>query len=456
MRRLNPSPAVYSVERLQLPLSTDIERRWDELVEEADIDRLFASRSWYLLWYSHFCQSPTAEILLLACKAPSGLVTGIFPFVVWHPRQSEAVLVRRRLQLAGNFWQGPAGMRTEYGDFAIAPNHMEESIQAVADYLDREIAWDDFILQDMNQYSLSLRSLLECLKQAAHVRFVGNVLHDQAGSIGVTGSLTTYIASLGQGTRRRLFGLRRKLESGGPVSLEYADRETAADFLGDLNRLHAARWGRPVFEDKRLDFHIEVAARMAEQGQLMLSRMRQNGNIISVLYNVMAGSVEYNLQGGFDESSVAKGIPLGYLHTGFAIERAFGDARVKKYDLLAGIGKSEAFKHRFCTESRQLQSFQLLRRGLRSRVYGAHDRINRRRNVPSEMRSATVVATAAGNPTGYTTARGLFGKVGRLIGVGTTSGSPHSRSRYWNEYHALVPEYEAILNGTPKKISALR
>ena len=41
------------------------------------------------------------------------------------------------------------------------------------------------------------------------------------------------------------------------------------------------------------------------------------------MYNVRIGTLEYNIQSGFD--ATIKGVSLGYLHFGFAIEQACRD-----------------------------------------------------------------------------------------------------------------------------------
>jgi hypothetical protein len=179
--------------------------------------------------------------------------------------------------------------------------------------------------------------------------------------IAAAGDLDAYKRALGPGTRRRLFHLRKRLikEHGSPL-LEYAGPENVEEFLDQLNMLHALRWGQSAFAAGCRAFVLDVCREKALAGDLALSRLVIEGTTRSVLLNVRAGSVECNLQAGFDAEFDRK-LPLGYLHLGYAIEEAFRSPRVEVLDLLVGQGKNSNYKAALATHAESLSTLHLVK-----------------------------------------------------------------------------------------------
>jgi CelD/BcsL family acetyltransferase involved in cellulose biosynthesis len=67
------------------------------------------------------------------------------------------------------------------------------------------------------------------------------------------------------------------------------------------------------------------------------------GRAVSAMYNLVAGSREYNLLLGFDPNFQTRNLSLGKLHIGFAIENTIFK-NLTEFDLLAEAGKNEYYK----------------------------------------------------------------------------------------------------------------
>ena len=117
-----------------------------------------------------------------------------------------------------------------------------------------------------------------------------------------------------------------------------------------------------------MDFHRDICEQFAQAGQLKLTRLKLDNRILSVLYNVVIGDREYNLQLGFDQFFDRAKVSLGLLHLGYAIEHAIG-ASVSQLDLLAGSGKKTHFKEKLAPCSRQLSCKHAIRPKWREIMY---------------------------------------------------------------------------------------
>jgi hypothetical protein len=191
---------------------------------------------------------------------------------------------------------------------------------------------------------------------------------DRGTRVQTRGSFADYLSGLGRHTRLKLYSRRGYLEGLGDIELEHATAETTGMFFDILNRLHRRRWGDDCFSGKDLQFHREFLGRLAPERQYELSCIRHNENPISVIYNVTAGDVTYNLQSGFDENFDRK-LSLGTLHLGLSIEKAFSDDTVSMFDLLAGSGKHEYYKSRYHGEDVEFITLQVARTGFLKFIY---------------------------------------------------------------------------------------
>jgi hypothetical protein len=89
-----------------------------------------------------------------------------------------------------------------------------------------------------------------------------------------------------------------------------------------------------------------------------MQAMGVNGQVVSVLLDIVWQGVRYNFQSGYSENRYPK-IALGALHMGFAIEQALGGNQA--YDFMAGTGKNSNYKARIANSSQPLCSYQIER-----------------------------------------------------------------------------------------------
>lgn len=284
----------------------------------------------------------------------------------------------RSVQFVGTSARELRTPRTEHNRFGItggAP--LERSLSEILEPLD----WTEAVFTDLAENSRDLAAL-NAIAEKNNWGFRMTAA-DDGYAISTDDSFERYLSSLGSNTRLRLFNRRKLFESLGEVREENLWPDHRDAFFAALNDFHRARWGKTCFGEKSLAFNRKFLARVeAEGGEPVLSGLFCGGRLVSVLYNVWFEGVTYNIQAGFEEGFHKK-LALGYLHLGYAIEKAFQCAYTQRFDLLAGHGKSEDYKARLATDAYRLISVMLVRstvfralywiKGLNKPVKECHD-----------------------------------------------------------------------------------
>jgi len=206
------------------------------------------------------------------------------------------------------------------------------------------------------------------LPSGHYVRELDRSISYQASLVG---GFESYIRKLSQSTRRSVWGLRRRLEGHGSVTLEQVTPDDLSAGFADMNRLHQLRWNKPGFAGKRLAFHLDLARRLADANELVLSRLRVGAKVVSVLYDIRKGSRQYNIKMAFDPRFSDR-LSLGLMHLGYAMEAA-ADRGVTVYDFLAGLGQRNDYKRHLSQAKRELSAVQILRGPLLPRLYRWYD-----------------------------------------------------------------------------------
>lgn len=332
---------------------------WESLLAQSDADRLFMGWDWQHCWWRHFSRRHGLELRLVALYDVRGALAGLAPFFV-HQTRGPAGVGLRRLEPIGNLWGGAPTMRSEYLSLVLRHGIEREAAQELWAYLLGQGDWDDLAVQDWRTDLPDAGQLDAVMRSRCRIIDHSQPLVDEAHFVPLATGFEAYLAGLSANARRSLFNRRRYLESIGEVSLDFADPHEVGEYFRELNRLHALRWGEPVFTDHRLAFHEDLATGLARQDRLRFSRLSIDGKTISVLYHLRGGHREYNLQMGFDDRFHARKISLGLLHLGYAMERAC-DEGMEAVDLLAGAGKQGMFKHRLAPGRTQFVRRQYLR-----------------------------------------------------------------------------------------------
>lgn len=143
----------------------------------------------------------------------------------------------------------------------------------------------------------------------------------------------------------RIFGestrtnLRRSLRDLGDLQIDWAeDAATAIDFYEEMIGYHQARWaaaGKPgaFASDRFRNFHHDLIAALVPQGKAVLTRVRQQGRVLGILYLLIEQNRLCYYQGGLPEhqSKQSLGIVTQYTTMLAGASRGY-DA----FDFLAG------------------------------------------------------------------------------------------------------------------------
>ncbi|BDG05490.1 GNAT family N-acetyltransferase [Anaeromyxobacter oryzae] len=328
---------IASVERLEA-----LRPAWDALWASAPAATPFASPAWLLPWCHHLLEG--APWALAAWRGRE--LAGLLPTFVYR------VGPRRVLGLLG-------GRVSDYQDVLAEDAPATEALLAfAAGHRDR---FDVADLEALPARSLLLRTAPPPgLEAAVRDEDVCPVLALPARVEDLTARASPKLLSDVRYRRRRLAARH------GPVELLAADARTLDRIVGDLVRLHTARWGtrgRPgVLADERLvRFLAEAARGLLARGLLRAYALRAAGATLGVLLGFAARGRTYAYLHGIapDAARHSPGSLL-FLH---AIEAAIGEGH-RELDFLRG---REPYKYRWGAEDRPTRRLVLAPRPERAR-----------------------------------------------------------------------------------------
>jgi CelD/BcsL family acetyltransferase involved in cellulose biosynthesis len=340
---------------------------WDALLAASGADPLFMSWDWQWRWWLHHRRALGATLRLVAVYS-GGTLVGLAPFY------SRQVLVRGllrlcRMELIGTAWRDPHAAYSDYLDIVAARDFSAAVRQSISEWLKSQRFWDELALCCIKRDGVAYGLVEHHLRRFTYVREVDPM---QAWCAPLPPKFDQFVERLRSDVRRKLFNQRRKLL---PIELQYAREADVAEFLRELWRYSAERWGAASSASRHRDpgpanFHVDFASCMARAGQLRLSRMRTAGGMVSVMYNVWVRGTVYYLQSGFD-AAASRGASPGYLHFGYAIEAACQE-KAGRFDFLAGPGRHREYKGDLLTEPVPVVTCHAVRGGLARTLYGIY------------------------------------------------------------------------------------
>ena len=277
--------------------------------------------------------------------------------------QLKGVLPIRSLVTAG---YGYANFNPPRGEY----NNLDSFIQLFGGIstLAKEISrfsWNQWVLTDFCAGS-DVEQVLVDLSGAQNSQVVVSK-SETAYRIRAT-DFEAYKKQLSSSVRAKYFNRRTKLVEQG--KLELNEITSSADCFGILNQFHQQRWGRPCYSPQSMDFFSLFVDRIRFEGGIpVMQFMQVDGEIVSVLFDIVWQGVRYNLQSGYAEGRYGQ-LALGSLHLGFAIQHALENGH--SYDLLAGTGKHSNYKEKIATESTSLNTYCLAQGWLKGlyKIYG--------------------------------------------------------------------------------------
>jgi CelD/BcsL family acetyltransferase involved in cellulose biosynthesis len=344
------------------------EAAWAQLLARSDADALFLSWEWLTLWWQ-CCAAPLSAVPEILAFYRGADLIGVAPFYRRRVLRSR-ILPVTSVQLVGLSWRDPGPAMSEYLDIVAISAESDTVRHACAHALLGERAWTEWVIG----FTAAARPWCDAFANAAsgqqcYVREIDRLRSYQAD---LSAGMEAYLRSLGQSTRRSVWNLRHRLARQGRVSFELLSAEEIEGGFGDLNRLHRLRWQQPAFAGTALEFHTRLGRRLASRGELVLSRLRVGGQVVSVLYDIRKGTRQYNIGLGFDPS-FAGSVSLGLIHLGYSIELA-AERQVSTYDFLAGTGQHSDYKRHLSQARRNVSCVQLLRGRVLPALYRWHDR----------------------------------------------------------------------------------
>jgi hypothetical protein len=341
----------------------------NELARRACSDELFMSWEWLSRWWDCYGESLGAQPDILAFYRGMELV-GLAPLYQRRLLRN-GVIVMGSVQVMGLSWRDPTRLISEYLDVIAPSEHRHAVRHACLRYLLQRPGWAEFVVGFTAAGREWREAYGSCVSPAEHyVRELDRCVSYEAD---LSAGFGAYLKYLSQSTRRSVWNLRRRVAGYGKIELEAVHAPAIESAFADLNHLHELRWGRPAFTGQRLEFHTALARRLVARDELVLSRLRVSGAVVSVLYDIRKERRQYNIKMGFDPRFSSQ-ISLGLIHLGFAMEAA-AESGVPCYDFLAGPGQTSDFKRLLSQNRRELSSVQMLRGRLLTSVFRLRDRI---------------------------------------------------------------------------------
>jgi hypothetical protein len=275
----------------------------------------------------------------------------------------------RRLQLVGQATWLPGTFPAEYPSLLTGPlddQALEACYRAALDAT-LEMDWDDLHFSWLVHDSPLDRALRSWAAERGLLHLA--IGPDYTYAVSTRGAGAEYCASLSANARRALFGKWPAAERRG-VRYEPGTLHDAASRLDVLYELHDRRWqGAGMVRGPR-EFLRQMVDETLIGVQPRISLLTCDGAPVSASLNVFAKGAVYNLQTGFDPAS-GGALPLGKLHHGREILRAFDDPDADRYDLLVGRGMKDDYKSMFATERKIVSTVWVIRsRLLRAALVG--------------------------------------------------------------------------------------
>jgi hypothetical protein len=352
--------------------------QWDALVARSCTDALFLSWDWLTNWWRVFGDLVGGQADILAVYRGAQLV-GLAP--LYHRRLwRNGIFSTHSVQMIGIAWRDAVPLISEYLDVIAAAEDLAAVREACVAHLAAQGGWNELVIA----FTGTGAQWGEAYER--HAAGAGRYVRELDRSVTYQADLSqgfaAYLKELRQSTRRSLWNLRRRLGDEGAVRLEAVAPAQIDGAFADLNRLHLLRWNKPAFIGKRLEFHRQLAHRLHDTQDLVMTRLWVNGKVVSVLYDVCKRARQYNIKMAFDPNFSTQ-VSLGLIHLGFAMEQAAARG-VASYDFLAGPGRSSDFKRLLSQKRYELSCVQIVRGPVLPVLYRWRDRMRRTDSPPVE------------------------------------------------------------------------
>jgi CelD/BcsL family acetyltransferase involved in cellulose biosynthesis len=277
-----------------------------------------------------------------------------------------------RNRITGNVvrWLGSGEVCTDHLSLICRAHDSERVVEAVADAL--TVEFDDWGHLDLVAVDLDdepVHKLILALEERECL--ISRRAADSTWTIDLPSSWDSYVATLSKNNRRKIRQLQRNVLAAGRVkrhvAKNIADLEIAWPILVDL---HQRRWqslGQPgCFASRTFhEFHREVAGRLLDRGQLLISWIELDGVPAAAEYQMVDGKTAFHYQRGLNPDLLDEN--PGWLSAILFIGAEIEQGR-KRFDLLRG---NVPYKASFGATARPVYDYRVIpnRRLARLRGY---------------------------------------------------------------------------------------
>lgn len=301
-----------------------LEPEWLELWSRCGVTP-FQSPAWLLPWWRHVGEG---ELLALALRLEGRLV-GLAPLYIYtHPDTSI-----RHLFLLGTG-------TTDYLDALFEKGLEHDGVSAVLEHLNtRRDQWDVCDFQQLRPASPFTQ--VQCPREWTDETGA----HEPCPVLRLPDTAEGLDEALPSRMQQNVRYYWRRARKAGEVGIERATEATLERFLGELLRLHRARWQARdmpgVLADNGVQAaHEETVSALQSLGVLRLYALTLNGRIIATYYGLLDArgpeSRAYYYLGGFDPEY--KALSPGTLLIHHAVREAVAEGAAS-FDFLRGQEK---------------------------------------------------------------------------------------------------------------------
>ena len=314
-----------------------LRREWDALWRRDPAATPFQSPAWLFAWWRFF---GTGEPLVLTARNAGELI-GILPLYLLREPDCRKLL--------------PIGVGlSDYVDALLdpaAPAAAGPLLAAIFDLPD----WDECWLPDLAPDGALARAAAVC---GVNDRIIAA---SPCPVLALPGNAAGLCRIVPRKTLRDLRQARSRAEAVGGVMVETVAEDGVEAAMGDLFRLHEARWRARgeagLCRDLLVQgFHRAAAAGLQAAGMLRLYRLWIGEAVGAVYYGFVANGTAYAYLGGFDPAQPR--LSPGLQIIAHAVEQAAGEG-ARRFDFLRG---GEAYKYAWGATDRDKTSRHLSRR----------------------------------------------------------------------------------------------
>jgi|GEM_PF-1224958 len=336
---------------------------WNELVDNHYQANIFLTIEWLELWWNTFAQK--SDVLKLVFIHQRDELIAIAPFYQKAGKE---------LRFIGTGEAEEAEVASEFLDILINNEYKQSAIELVTLYLQGELKRTgsfqfNNILKSSYIYDVIKAMSATCwqTEKTVGVRFLVNLPN----------SFQEYLQVIDKSMKSQLLRKKKRFEKlGGEVKRISNEKELIASFE-HLRELHCQRWHKSglagAFSDPRfIAFHLNFMRSMLIKGQLSLTSLIINNEVIAVIYNMKYRGTRFFYQMGAN-LGFRPNISAGSLLHLYEIQNSI-EQKEKHYDFMKG-SIVNSYKATFSKPSQDVLHITIYKKGVRNLLqllkYGA-------------------------------------------------------------------------------------